>query len=95
MNYELEFKPKALKEYKKLDDTIRNHFKKKLKKILQNPKIPGNKLSGYENIYKIKLKSSGYRLAYEVKEKEIIVLVLKIGKRDKFYTFLQKSYGIS
>jgi len=94
MNYELEFKPKALKEWKKLDDTIKNHFKKKLNKILKNPKIPANKLSGYENIYKIKLKSSGYRLAYEVKEKEIIVLVLKIGKRDKFYTFLQQSYGI-
>ena len=94
MNYELEFKPKALKEWKKLDDTIRNHFKKKLNKILKNPKISANKLSGYENIYKITLKSSGYRLAYEVKDKEIVVLVLKIGKRDKIYTFLQQSYGI-
>jgi mRNA-degrading endonuclease RelE of RelBE toxin-antitoxin system len=24
-------------------------------------------------------------LAYEVKDKEIVVIVLKIGKRDKFY----------
>jgi mRNA interferase RelE/StbE len=89
MNYELEFKPKALKEWKKLDNDIRGQFKKKLSKIVKNPKIPSNKLNGYENIYKIKLKSSGYRLAYEVKDDEIIVLVLKVGKRDKFYEILK------
>jgi mRNA interferase RelE/StbE len=89
MSYELEFKPKALKEWKKLDNNIREQFKKKLSKIVKNPKIPSNKLSGYENIYKIKLKSNGYRLAYEVKDDEIIVLVLKIGKRDKFYEILK------
>jgi mRNA interferase RelE/StbE len=89
MSYELEFKPKALKEWKKLDNNIREQFKKKLSKIVKNPKIPSNKLSGYENIYKIKLKSNGYRLAYEVKDNEIIVLVLKIGKRDKFYEILK------
>jgi len=29
MSYELSFKPKALKEWKKLDETIRTQFKKK------------------------------------------------------------------
>jgi mRNA interferase RelE/StbE len=94
-SYKLKFTKISQKEWKKLDYAIKLQFHKKLKKILQNPKIPANKLSGYENIYKIKLKSSGYRLAYEVKEKEIIVLVLKIGKRDKFYTNLQQSYSIN
>ena len=35
------------------------------------------------------LRSSGFRLAYEVKDEEIVVLVLKVGKRDKFYETLQ------
>ena len=82
MTYKLEFKPKALKEWKKLDSTIRMQFKKKLKERLENPKIPKDKLSGYENVYKIKLKSIGYRLAYEVQDKEIIILVLSVGKRE-------------
>lgn len=85
MNYELEFKPKALKEFKKLDLAIKNQFKKKLKERLTNPKVLSDKLSGYDNVYKIKLRSSGFRLAYEVNDETIVVLVLKVGKRDKFY----------
>ena len=83
MTYNLEFKPQALKEWNKLGSTIKEQFKKKLKKRLENPKVEKDKLSGYENVYKIKLKDAGYRLAYEVKDKEVVVLVLSIGKRER------------
>ena len=33
-------------------------------------------------MYKIKLRSSGFRLAYQVKEEQIVVLVLSVGKRE-------------
>lgn len=82
MSYNLEFKPKALKEWGKLNSTIQEQFKKKLKERLQNPKVPKDKLSGFENVYKIKLRSIGYRLAYEVKDQEVVVLVLSVGKRE-------------
>ena len=82
MTYSLEFKTKALKEWKKLDFTIKKQFHKKLKERLKNPKVPKDLLSGYKNIYKIKLKTSGYRLAYEVRDKEIVILVLIVGKRE-------------
>ena len=91
--YKLKFTNYSIKEWDKLDTTIKIQFHKKLKSILVNPKNNKNKLKGYDNIYKIKLKSSGYRLAYEVKEKEIVVLVLKIGKRDKFYKLLDKFFN--
>ena len=64
MTYNLEFKPQALKEWSKLASTIKEQFKKKLEERLQNPKVEKDKLSGYENVYKIKLKTLGYRLAY-------------------------------
>ena len=41
-----------------------------------------DKLSGYENVYKIKLRNWGYRLVYEVKEDKIIIVVLAIGKQN-------------
>ncbi len=93
MNYNLEFKPKALKEWDKLNSTIKEQFKKKLKERLETPRIEKDKLSGYENIYKIKLRTAGYRLAYEVKDEEIVVLVLSVGKREKnkIYENLKKS----
>ncbi|MGE4512119.1 MAG: type II toxin-antitoxin system RelE/ParE family toxin [Sulfurimonadaceae bacterium] len=92
MSYSLDFHPKALKEWKSLDQSIKSQFYKKLKERLQNPKVPKDKLSGYENIYKIKLRNAGYRLAYEVKEKEIVVYVISVGKRenDKVYRSLQE-----
>ena len=82
MIYSLEYKPKALKEWNKLDHSLKIQFYKKLKKRLENPRVPKDKLSGYENVYKIKLRSAGFRLAYEVKDEEIIVLVLSVGKRE-------------
>jgi len=91
MTYYLEYMPKALKKWYKLDITIRKQFFKKLQQRLENPKVQKDKLSGYNNIYKIKLRSSGFRLAYEVKDKEIIVLVLSVGKREsnKVYDCLE------
>ncbi len=83
MSYKLKFLPTALKEWKKLDNTIQNQFKKKLEERLWSPHVPGSRLSGFENHYKIKLRASGYRLVYEVIDAEVFVLVIAVGKRDK------------
>jgi len=82
MTYSLEFHPKALKEWKGLNQSIKIQLHKKLRERLQNPKVPKDKLSGFENVYKIKLRTVGYRLAYEVKDKEIVVYVVSVGKRE-------------
>lgn len=82
MIYKIKFTLISDKEWKKIDSSIKLQFKKKLEKIIHNPRIPKNKLSGYKDIYKIKLRNSGFRLAYEVKDEQIIVLVLSVGKRE-------------
>jgi mRNA interferase RelE/StbE len=82
MTYRLLFTPISNKEWNKLNSTIKQQFKKKLKQRLSNPRVIKDKLSGYSNIYKIKLRSSGFRLAYEVKDEQIVVLVLSVGKRE-------------
>lgn len=87
MTYELEFDPRALKEWQKLDHTIREQFKKKLAEVLQHPEIPANKLSGYPNCYKIKLRKVGYRLVYQVQNERITVFVVAIGKRERSETY--------
>lgn len=82
MTYKLKFLPSAKKEWDKLDNSIKSQFKSKLKKCLENPHIPANKLTGFDNAYKIKLRSAGYRLVYEVDNKEIIVFIIAVGKRE-------------
>jgi mRNA interferase RelE/StbE len=82
MTYELQFKESALKEWRKLDGTIRDQFKKKLAERLENPKVESAKLSGMPDCYKIKLKSVGYRLVYQVQEGRLVVVVIAVGKRE-------------
>jgi mRNA interferase RelE/StbE len=89
--YKLKFLPTALKEWKKLDSSIQGQLKKKLKERLQNPHVQASLLHGFENHYKIKLRASGYRLVYEIIEKEIVVLVIAVGKRDKNLVYKKAS----
>ncbi len=78
----LRFKQEALKEWRKLDRNLRHQFKKKLEKRLENPCVPSAKLSGEKHRYKIKLRNAGYRLVYEVRKSEIVVVVIAVGKRE-------------
>ena len=90
MSYKLKFLPSALKEWRKLDDNIRGQLKKKLAERLNASNVPSARLRGYKDYYKIKLRSSGYRLAYRVIEHEIVVVVVGIGKRDRVYEMLKE-----
>ncbi|TNC82606.1 MAG: type II toxin-antitoxin system mRNA interferase toxin, RelE/StbE family [Oleiphilus sp.] len=83
MTYKLVFKEDALKEWNSLDSTIKEQFKKKLKQRLENPRVESARLSGLKNCYKIKLRAAGFRLVYEVRDKEILVSVVAVGKRDR------------
>jgi mRNA interferase RelE/StbE len=83
MSYELTFHPDALAEWRKLDSTVRDQFKIKLAERLENPRIAAAKLSGQKDRYKIKLRSAGYRLVYEVRDAEILIIVVAVGKRER------------
>lgn len=83
MNYELSFHPDALDEWRHLDNSVRDLFKKKLAERMQNPRIPAAKLSGQKDRFKIKLRGAGYRLVYDVRDSEIVIVVVAVGKRER------------
>lgn len=82
MSYELEFEEEAKKEWDKLDNSIRAQFKKKLSAILEEPHIPASALHSMPQCYKIKLRSAGYRLVYQVADDKVVVTVITVGRRD-------------
>jgi mRNA interferase RelE/StbE len=82
MSFSLEFDRRALKEWRKLGDTVRPQFKKKLLEVLENPRVEANRLRELPDCYKIKLRSSGYRLIYQVQDGRVVVFVLALGKRE-------------
>ncbi|PHM47844.1 type II toxin-antitoxin system RelE family toxin [Xenorhabdus miraniensis] len=84
MRFSIDFDERALKEWQKLDKSIREQFKKKLKKLQDNPYIESARLHGeLAGCFKIKLRSSGYRLVYQVIDEEIVIWVIAVGKREK------------
>ena len=88
MSFKLRFHVLTLKEWRALDSSIREPFKKKLAERLENPRVPAAALHGMPDCYKIKLQSLGYRLVYRVENDEVFVTVLATGKRNK-----SKVYG--
>lgn len=83
MTYSLRFNHRALKEWKKLDNPVREQFKNKLLERLESPKVSASKVSGIDGCYKIKLRAAGFRLVYQVIDQQVVVLVLSVGKRER------------
>ena len=94
MSYKLKFHPDALNEWNNLSTTDRNYFKKKLEQRLENPHLPGSRLSGGYNLYKIKRKRPPLRLSYHANDTDLIVTALSVGKRDSdVYAEMIRRYG--
>ena len=83
MSYRLVFLASAMREWKKLDPDIRRQFKTKLIARLEAPRVERDRLSVMKDCYKIKLRSAGYRLVYQVRERDIVVAVVAVGKRER------------
>jgi mRNA interferase RelE/StbE len=80
--YKLVFDDRALKEYRKLDRVLQQQLRKKLLARLQSPRVEPDRLSKFPDCYKIKLRSAGVRLAYQVQDQIVTVIVIAVGKRD-------------
>ncbi|EFE05456.1 type II toxin-antitoxin system RelE family toxin [Citrobacter youngae] len=83
MSYTVKFREDALKEWQKLDKAIQQQFAKKLKKCCENPHVPPAKLRGIKDCYKIRLRTSGFRLAYQVIDDTLVIAVVAVGKRER------------
>lgn len=83
MSYTVKFREDALKEWQKLDKAIQQQFAKKLKKCCENPHISSAKLRGIKDCYKIKLRTSGFRLVYQVIDDTLVIVVVAVGKRER------------
>lgn len=83
MIYSLRFKEEAKKEWDRLDPVIRENFTKKLLQRREHPRVNSAQLSGMPDCYKIKLRSAGYRLVYEVRDHEVVIVVIAVGKRER------------
>lgn len=79
MIYSILLAPPAEPQLKALIEAAQKRIIKRLKALQCNPRPHGvKKLSGEDGLYRIR--EGGYRIIYTVQDKELIVLVLKIGR---------------
>lgn len=89
MNYDLAIHPDAEREWGKLDEAVKRRFKQKLlKERLVNPRVARDALHGLQDVYKIKITTPQFRLAYHVDDQLLRVTILAVSSRDDVYSLL-------
>ncbi|MCX7045399.1 MAG: type II toxin-antitoxin system RelE/ParE family toxin [Candidatus Sumerlaeota bacterium] len=84
MPYSLEFHPSAVKQLIRLPDSIRERIEKEIFLLEREPRPAGAiKMSGCENRYRIR--TGDYRVIYEIHDKRLIVVIVRIGHRRDVY----------
>ena len=84
MAYEVVLKPSAARELRKLEKPIQRRIGKKIDELAENPRPPDAKaLAGGEGF--LRVRSGEYRVVYTVRDRALIVLVVRIGHRRDSY----------
>ena len=83
--YKVIWKDKASKQLAKIDRIMAKKIKDKVKNYLaKDPINRGEPLTHeYHGLYRYRF--SDYRVVYEVKEKELVIFVVKVGHRKEVY----------
>ncbi len=84
MNYQVIIPRPVQKQMDSLPSSIRKRVIEHILRLKEDPRPPGSvKLKGYENEYRIRV--GDYRVRYEVREQEGVVLLLHCKHRKDVY----------
>ena len=82
-SYRLVIKPSAVKEIEALPRQDRPRIVAKLSSLAQDPRPPGcERLSGRD---RYRLRQGDYRILYEIQDRDLDVVVVKVGHRRDVY----------
>ena len=83
-SYELQFKKSVAKDLRKIPSGNVKKILRRVRSLALNPRGPGCvKLSGQE---RYRIRQGVYRIVYEIKDDEIIVVVVKVAHRSRVYS---------
>ena len=82
--YTVEIENAALKMLKKLDKRTLKRITDVVDSLRRNPR-PDNvrKLTGNDSLYRVRV--GDYRVIYQIQDKKLVVLVVRIGSRASVY----------
>lgn len=84
MKYQVEIAPAAKRQIKKLVKQTQELIIQRLEQLAENPRPPGVlKMEGEENLYRVRV--GGYRIIYEIQDRVLLIVVVKVGHRGDVY----------
>ena len=84
MAYSILLAPPAERQLKTLAEPTQKRIVKRIKSLRDNPRPHGvKKMAGEDDLYRIR--EGDYRIISTIGDKALIVLVVKIGDRNKIY----------
>ena len=84
MAYQVLIKGSARKELAALSLPLQKRIDTRIRALSENPRPSGiKKLAGDENLYRLRV--SDYRIIYQIQDKALLVLVIKIRHRREVY----------
>lgn len=86
MSYKIEFSRSALKQIKKLSSKIQSQIAQKIQELSKNPRDFGSKKLVTVGSYRVKI--GDYRIIYDINDKLITILIIRIGHRKDIYESL-------
>ncbi len=82
-SYKILIKPSAVKELEAIPEKDRQRIVYRIQGLAENPRPRGcEKLSDQD---KYRLRQGKYRILYQVHDNEVIVVVVRVGKRGEIY----------
>lgn len=87
MTYAIEWRPSARKEVRRIDPPVRRRVIDAIEGLADDPRPAGSvTLTGSPGWRRIRV--GGYRVVYDVNDRALVVLVLRVGSRGEVYRAL-------
>ena len=84
MAHAIEFAPSARRELRKLPREVQLKLNERIDSLSSDPRPRGSKkLRGSDELWRIRV--GDYRVVYEVRDKILVVLVLRVAHRREVY----------
>jgi mRNA interferase RelE/StbE len=85
MTHSVEFAPLARRQMKKLPREIQMRIIERVEELASNPRPAGvKKLVSEDNLCRVRV--GEYRAVYQIRDRELIVLIVKVGHRREVYS---------
>ena len=83
-DYEIQYKKSVEKDLRKLPSSQLKGVVAKIRALAANPRPEGSvKLRGSSDLFRVR--HTDYRIVYQISDKTLVVLVVKVGHRRKIY----------